>query len=165
MPSQLKQTLSLYTLHAQRCLWSYRLPSACLTGCSVVCSPGKFQTSLAALWQREWREELNLSCAVLLSFSIALRECILQRSYLVLLVGQTEVFNHTNRLHAMINEWKLTFSVFAATPQGQMEELCKYLALPSDLFQLFQEHRDPVTPLLQRLVINIWAMLVWSVIV
>uniref|UniRef100_A0A671WAZ7 E3 ubiquitin-protein ligase n=1 Tax=Sparus aurata TaxID=8175 RepID=A0A671WAZ7_SPAAU len=31
-----------------------------------------------------------------------------------------------------------------------MEELCRYLALPSDLFQLFQEHRDPVTPLLQR---------------
>ncbi|XP_073339559.1 E3 ubiquitin-protein ligase UBR1 isoform X1 [Pagrus major] len=38
----------------------------------------------------------------------------------------------------------------AVTPQGQMEALCKYLALPSDLFQLFQEHRDPVTPLLQR---------------
>lgn len=109
MPSQLKQILSLYMLHAQRCLWSCRLPLARLTGCSVVCSPGKFQTSLAALWQREWREELNLSCAVLLSFSIALRECILQRSYLVLLVGQTEVFNHSNTLHMMINERKLTF--------------------------------------------------------
>ncbi|KAM9341690.1 E3 ubiquitin-protein ligase UBR1 [Symphorus nematophorus] len=38
----------------------------------------------------------------------------------------------------------------AVTSQGQMEALCSYLALPSNLFQLFQEHRDPVTPLLQR---------------
>nr|XP_046268930.1 E3 ubiquitin-protein ligase UBR1 isoform X2 [Scatophagus argus] len=37
----------------------------------------------------------------------------------------------------------------AVTSQGQMEALCSYLALPSSLFQLFQEHRDPVTPLLQ----------------
>ncbi|KAF3844844.1 hypothetical protein F7725_008007 [Dissostichus mawsoni] len=38
----------------------------------------------------------------------------------------------------------------AVTSQGQMEALCSYLALPSNVFQLFQEHRDPVTPLLQR---------------
>ncbi|KAI3367729.1 hypothetical protein L3Q82_026576 [Scortum barcoo] len=36
------------------------------------------------------------------------------------------------------------------TFQGQMEALCSYLALPSNVFQLFQDHRDPVTPLLQR---------------
>ncbi|XP_010765338.1 E3 ubiquitin-protein ligase UBR1 [Notothenia coriiceps] len=38
----------------------------------------------------------------------------------------------------------------AVTSQGQIEALCSYLALPSNVFQLFQEHRDPVTPLLQR---------------
>ncbi|XP_042356374.1 E3 ubiquitin-protein ligase UBR1 [Plectropomus leopardus] len=38
----------------------------------------------------------------------------------------------------------------AVTSQGQMEALCSYLALPSNVFQLFQEHRDTVTPLLQR---------------
>ncbi|XP_047466918.1 E3 ubiquitin-protein ligase UBR1 [Mugil cephalus] len=34
--------------------------------------------------------------------------------------------------------------------QGQTEALCSYLALPSNMFQLFQEHRDTVTPLLQK---------------
>ncbi|KAM3871508.1 E3 ubiquitin-protein ligase UBR1 [Diretmus argenteus] len=38
----------------------------------------------------------------------------------------------------------------AGTSQGQMEALCSYLALPSNMFQLFQEHRETVTPLLQR---------------
>uniref|UniRef100_A0A8C2ZA80 E3 ubiquitin-protein ligase n=1 Tax=Cyclopterus lumpus TaxID=8103 RepID=A0A8C2ZA80_CYCLU len=33
---------------------------------------------------------------------------------------------------------------------GQMEALCSYLALPSNVFQLFQEHREAVTPLLKR---------------
>lgn len=50
----------------------------------------------------------------------------------------------------MMNEFKLTFGVFAVTSQGQMEALCSYLAIPSNVFQLFQMHRDPVTPLLQR---------------
>ncbi|XP_077394028.1 E3 ubiquitin-protein ligase UBR1 isoform X1 [Festucalex cinctus] len=34
--------------------------------------------------------------------------------------------------------------------QGKMEAVCSYLALPSNVFQLFQEHRDTVAPLLQR---------------
>ncbi|XP_040916082.1 E3 ubiquitin-protein ligase UBR1 [Toxotes jaculatrix] len=34
--------------------------------------------------------------------------------------------------------------------QGQMEALCSYLALPSNVFLLFQEHRDTVNPLMQR---------------
>ncbi|KAA8582212.1 hypothetical protein FQN60_008952, partial [Etheostoma spectabile] len=38
----------------------------------------------------------------------------------------------------------------AVTSQGQMEALCSYLALPSNVFQLFQDHRDTVTPLMQR---------------
>ncbi|KAL7380104.1 hypothetical protein ABVT39_011811 [Epinephelus coioides] len=38
----------------------------------------------------------------------------------------------------------------AVTSQGQMEALCSYLAVPSNVFQLFQEHRDTFTPLLQR---------------
>ncbi|XP_023141647.2 E3 ubiquitin-protein ligase UBR1 [Amphiprion ocellaris] len=38
----------------------------------------------------------------------------------------------------------------SVTSQGQMEALCSYLALPSNVFQLFQDHRDTVTPLLQR---------------
>uniref|UniRef100_UPI003AAB0406 E3 ubiquitin-protein ligase UBR1 isoform X1 n=1 Tax=Centroberyx gerrardi TaxID=166262 RepID=UPI003AAB0406 len=38
----------------------------------------------------------------------------------------------------------------AGTSQGQMEALCSYLALPSNVFQLFQEHRETVTPLLER---------------
>lgn len=46
--------------------------------------------------------------------------------------------------------FKLTFWVFAVTSQAQMEALCSYLALPSNVFQLFQEHRNSVTPLLQR---------------
>uniref|UniRef100_A0A7N8WTV4 E3 ubiquitin-protein ligase n=1 Tax=Mastacembelus armatus TaxID=205130 RepID=A0A7N8WTV4_9TELE len=33
---------------------------------------------------------------------------------------------------------------------GQMEALCSYLSLPCNVFQLFQDHRDTVTPLLQR---------------
>uniref|UniRef100_A0A673YP29 E3 ubiquitin-protein ligase n=1 Tax=Salmo trutta TaxID=8032 RepID=A0A673YP29_SALTR len=33
---------------------------------------------------------------------------------------------------------------------SQMEALCSYLALPCDVFQLFQEHRGTVFPLLQR---------------
>nr|XP_019940317.1 PREDICTED: E3 ubiquitin-protein ligase UBR1 isoform X1 [Paralichthys olivaceus] len=38
----------------------------------------------------------------------------------------------------------------SVTSQGQMEALCSYLALPSNVFQLFQEHRDTINPLLQR---------------
>ncbi|XP_058471362.1 E3 ubiquitin-protein ligase UBR1 isoform X1 [Solea solea] len=38
----------------------------------------------------------------------------------------------------------------SVTAQGQMEALCSYLALPSNVFQLFQEHRETVNPLLQR---------------
>ncbi|XP_069008290.1 E3 ubiquitin-protein ligase UBR1 isoform X1 [Embiotoca jacksoni] len=38
----------------------------------------------------------------------------------------------------------------SVTSQGQIEALCSYLALPSNVFQLFQEHRDTVTLLLQR---------------
>ncbi|KAF7658034.1 hypothetical protein LDENG_00018910 [Lucifuga dentata] len=34
--------------------------------------------------------------------------------------------------------------------QGQMEALCSYLVLPSNVFQLFQDHRETTTPLLQR---------------
>uniref|UniRef100_A0A4W4H9P8 E3 ubiquitin-protein ligase n=1 Tax=Electrophorus electricus TaxID=8005 RepID=A0A4W4H9P8_ELEEL len=34
--------------------------------------------------------------------------------------------------------------------EDQLTLLCSYLALPSNLFQLFQDHRDIVTPLLQR---------------
>ncbi|XP_054652195.1 E3 ubiquitin-protein ligase UBR1 isoform X2 [Dunckerocampus dactyliophorus] len=34
--------------------------------------------------------------------------------------------------------------------QGQMEAVCSYLALPSNVFQLFQDHRDTIAPLLQR---------------
>ncbi|XP_046903856.1 E3 ubiquitin-protein ligase UBR1 [Hypomesus transpacificus] len=36
------------------------------------------------------------------------------------------------------------------TPQSQMAALCSYLALPSNLFLLFQEHKETVFPLLQR---------------
>uniref|UniRef100_A0A3Q4A9R5 E3 ubiquitin-protein ligase n=1 Tax=Mola mola TaxID=94237 RepID=A0A3Q4A9R5_MOLML len=42
------------------------------------------------------------------------------------------------------------FSATGKSPRRQMEALCNYLALPSNLFQLFQEHREPVTALLQR---------------
>ncbi|XP_075874232.1 E3 ubiquitin-protein ligase UBR1 isoform X1 [Nelusetta ayraudi] len=38
----------------------------------------------------------------------------------------------------------------AVTSQGQSEALCSYLALPSNLFQLFQEHRDTAAVLLPR---------------
>ncbi|XP_072425540.1 E3 ubiquitin-protein ligase UBR1 isoform X1 [Chiloscyllium punctatum] len=34
--------------------------------------------------------------------------------------------------------------------EGQFEALCLYLALPTNLFKLFQEHQDIVSPLLQR---------------
>ncbi|XP_051941847.1 E3 ubiquitin-protein ligase UBR1 isoform X3 [Hippocampus zosterae] len=34
--------------------------------------------------------------------------------------------------------------------QGQMEAVCSYLALPSNVFQLFQEYKDTVAPLLHR---------------
>uniref|UniRef100_A0A3B5QNI5 E3 ubiquitin-protein ligase n=1 Tax=Xiphophorus maculatus TaxID=8083 RepID=A0A3B5QNI5_XIPMA len=33
---------------------------------------------------------------------------------------------------------------------GQMEALCSYLALPFNVFQLFQDYRDAVSPMLQR---------------
>ncbi|XP_026856016.2 E3 ubiquitin-protein ligase UBR1 isoform X2 [Electrophorus electricus] len=38
----------------------------------------------------------------------------------------------------------------AVSSEDQLTLLCSYLALPSNLFQLFQDHRDIVTPLLQR---------------
>ncbi|KAL0969076.1 hypothetical protein UPYG_G00222340 [Umbra pygmaea] len=38
----------------------------------------------------------------------------------------------------------------AVTSQGQLEALCSYLALPSNLFQLFQDHRGTVSALIQR---------------
>lgn len=41
------------------------------------------------------------------------------------------------------------FSI-SANSQEQMEALCSYLALPSNVFQLFQEHRETVSLLLQR---------------
>lgn len=44
----------------------------------------------------------------------------------------------------------ISFWFFVVTPQEQMEALCNYLSLPSNLFQLFQEHRDVISPLLQR---------------
>ncbi|KAM4541816.1 E3 ubiquitin-protein ligase UBR1 [Odontesthes bonariensis] len=34
--------------------------------------------------------------------------------------------------------------------QGQIEALCSYLALPFNVFQLFQDHRDTVSPLFQK---------------
>ncbi|XP_076014612.1 E3 ubiquitin-protein ligase UBR1 [Genypterus blacodes] len=36
------------------------------------------------------------------------------------------------------------------TAQGQMEALCSYLAMPPNVFQLFQDHSEAVAPLLQR---------------
>ncbi|XP_077477327.1 E3 ubiquitin-protein ligase UBR1 isoform X1 [Stigmatopora argus] len=41
-------------------------------------------------------------------------------------------------------------SCSTVSSQGQMEALCSYLALPSNVFQLFQEHKDTVAPLLHR---------------
>ncbi|XP_061156540.1 E3 ubiquitin-protein ligase UBR1 isoform X3 [Syngnathus typhle] len=38
----------------------------------------------------------------------------------------------------------------SVSSQSQMEAVCSYLALPSNVFQLFQEHRDTVAPLLHR---------------
>ncbi|RVE57238.1 hypothetical protein OJAV_G00213940 [Oryzias javanicus] len=38
----------------------------------------------------------------------------------------------------------------SVTSQGQMEALCSYLALPFNVFQLFQDYRDSISPLLQR---------------
>ena len=40
--------------------------------------------------------------------------------------------------------------VCVVTPEVQLEALCCYLALPSNLFQLFHTHLDTVDPLLQR---------------
>ncbi|CAG5866408.1 unnamed protein product [Menidia menidia] len=40
------------------------------------------------------------------------------------------------------------FSTSVAS-QGQIEALCSYLALPSNVFQLFQDNRETVSPLLQ----------------
>ncbi|XP_061751133.1 E3 ubiquitin-protein ligase UBR1 isoform X2 [Nerophis ophidion] len=37
----------------------------------------------------------------------------------------------------------------SVSSQDQMEALCSFLALPANVFQLFQEHRDTVAPLLQ----------------
>ncbi|MGH0168792.1 UNVERIFIED_CONTAM: hypothetical protein FKN15_055661 [Acipenser sinensis] len=37
-----------------------------------------------------------------------------------------------------------------ASLEGQLEALCSYLALPTNLFQLFQDHKDTVIPLLHR---------------
>lgn len=68
----------------------------------------------------------------------------------MLLVSYTQVLCHRKMLHVVGNDFKLMFWLFVVTSQGQMEALCNYLALPSNLFQLFQEHREPVTPLLQR---------------
>ncbi|XP_048456442.1 E3 ubiquitin-protein ligase UBR1 [Rhincodon typus] len=36
------------------------------------------------------------------------------------------------------------------SPEGKFEALCLYLALPTNLFKLFQEHKDILSPLLQR---------------
>ncbi|XP_007553185.1 E3 ubiquitin-protein ligase UBR1 isoform X1 [Poecilia formosa] len=41
------------------------------------------------------------------------------------------------------------FSAPVSSP-GQMEALCSYLALPFNVFQLFQDYRDAVSPMLQR---------------
>ncbi|KAM9777231.1 E3 ubiquitin-protein ligase UBR1 [Neosynchiropus ocellatus] len=38
----------------------------------------------------------------------------------------------------------------STTVQDQVEALCSYLSLPSNVFLLFQDHRETVTPLLQR---------------
>uniref|UniRef100_A0A673KHP2 E3 ubiquitin-protein ligase n=1 Tax=Sinocyclocheilus rhinocerous TaxID=307959 RepID=A0A673KHP2_9TELE len=38
----------------------------------------------------------------------------------------------------------------AESPESQLPLLCSYLSLPSNLFQLFQEHRDVVTTLIKR---------------
>lgn len=38
----------------------------------------------------------------------------------------------------------------AVSLEGQLEALCSYLALPTNLFQLFQDHKDTVIPLLHR---------------
>ncbi|XP_048829755.1 E3 ubiquitin-protein ligase UBR1 isoform X1 [Brienomyrus brachyistius] len=38
----------------------------------------------------------------------------------------------------------------AVSEEAQMEALCSYLALPSNLFKLFQEHKETISPLLQR---------------
>lgn len=59
------------------------------TFCWSVCSLDWFQICPAALWCREWRWELNPSCAVLLCFSVVSQEYVLQRTFLVHLVHQT----------------------------------------------------------------------------
>ncbi|XP_016431806.1 E3 ubiquitin-protein ligase UBR1-like [Sinocyclocheilus rhinocerous] len=38
----------------------------------------------------------------------------------------------------------------AESPESQLHLLCSYLSLPSNLFQLFQDHRDVVTTLIKR---------------
>ncbi|KAJ8290377.1 hypothetical protein GJAV_G00012060 [Gymnothorax javanicus] len=38
----------------------------------------------------------------------------------------------------------------AVSSDIQLEALCSYLALPTNLFQLFQEHKETISPLLQR---------------
>uniref|UniRef100_I3KW87 E3 ubiquitin-protein ligase n=1 Tax=Oreochromis niloticus TaxID=8128 RepID=I3KW87_ORENI len=42
------------------------------------------------------------------------------------------------------------FSISGRFHCKQMEALCSYLALPSNVFQLFHDHRETVSPLLQR---------------
>lgn len=70
-------------------------------------------------------------------------------------------FYHHNRVSG--NVWLqidlFSFCVCVVTSQCQMEALCSYLALPSNVFQLFHEHRDTVDSLLQRLVIKEWSTL------
>ncbi|KAG7252722.1 hypothetical protein CRUP_011969 [Coryphaenoides rupestris] len=44
----------------------------------------------------------------------------------------------------------LDLSSTAVASPGHMEALCSYLALPANIFQLFWDHRESVTPLLQR---------------
>lgn len=68
----------------------------------------------------------------------------------MLLVSYTQALCHYKILQVVGNDFKLMFWLCVVTSQGQMEALCSYLALPSNLFQLFQEHREPVAPLLQR---------------
>ncbi|XP_056623407.1 E3 ubiquitin-protein ligase UBR1 isoform X2 [Triplophysa dalaica] len=41
-------------------------------------------------------------------------------------------------------------SIVAESPEGQLPFICSYLALPCNLFQLFQDHRDVITPLMKR---------------
>lgn len=65
----------------------------------------------------------------------------------MLLVSHLEGLCFDVMLNYAINK---SFWFHVVTPHGQREALCNYLALPSNLFQLFQEHRDVISPLLQR---------------